>query len=88
MEPTDHDPRCRHCRYNLVTQLDQQAPGWEPHQGPVELMCPECGKASTWPWVSPPPTPSKIPLIPLLLSALILTAFGVLLFSLIGLNWL
>lgn len=87
-DENDHQPICRHCRYNLITQLNQQAPGWERSHGPVELMCPECGKTSTWPWVSPPPAPNKIQLISLLLSVLILVAFGALLFALIALNWI
>lgn len=84
---SDH-PICRHCGYDLITQLNQQAPGWQLCQGPVELMCPECGKTSTWPWVSPPPAPNKIPLIPMLLSVLGLVVFGVIMFALFELSWL
>ncbi len=51
-------------------------------------MCPECGKTFTRLWGLPPPAPNKIPLIPMLLSVLTLAAFGVILFSLIALNWL
>lgn len=77
-------PICRHCRYDLITQLDQRAPGWRNGDEPVELWCPECDQTSTWPWVAPPPAPHRIPLVPFLLSFIFLAAFGVILFYLIS----